>query len=77
MCQVNAEGVLAAVTAAAREHHLVTVETRRGERFTDGVCEVFPECGTHIVVFHGHNCVLLDDLTRCAPAPGQYDAVTA
>lgn len=77
MCQVDVEGVLAAVTAAAREHHLVTVETRRGEQFTDGVCEVFLECGTHVVVFHGHNCVLLDDLMRCMPAPGSAEAELA
>lgn len=73
MCKANSEAVLAVVMAAARDHRLVTVETRLGEQYTDGVCEVLSGCGTHIVVFHGHNCVLIDDLSRCivASTPGE------
>lgn len=59
--------VLTTLNAAARTHGFVAVQTRLGEQFTDGVCEVFPECGTHVVVFHEHNCVLLDDVARCVP----------
>lgn len=58
---------LAVLHRAASDHALVTVELRSGERFDDGVCEVFSECGADLVVFHAHNCVFVADIARCSP----------
>jgi|JI9StandDraft_1071089.scaffolds.fasta_scaffold522981_2 hypothetical protein len=66
---------LAALNRAARDHTLLSVELRSGESFSDGVCEVFTECGADVVVFHARNCILVEDIVRCAPVAVHDDAV--
>jgi hypothetical protein len=60
---------------AADETEIVTVELRDGQRFRDGVCEVFSACGARYVIFHAHNRMNVDDITRCASAPAVVDAI--
>ena len=62
---------------AAATRALVVVELHTGERFLDGVCEVFSDCGTSFVVFHGHNCHYVDDITTCAPLAQREDDMVA
>lgn len=68
---------LAVLRRAARDHTPVSVELRSGERFEDGVCDVFEECGADIVVFHARNCVLVADIARCTPAALHADGAVA
>ena len=58
---------LEVLTHAATSGQLVTIELRDGRHFSDGVCDVFSSCGTDFVVFHGHNRMYVEDITRCQP----------
>lgn len=62
---------------AAETRALVVVELHTGELFLDGVCEVFTDCGTNLVVFYGHNCHYLDDIMVCAPLMQKEDIIEA
>jgi len=62
---------------AAETRALVVVELHTGERFLDGVCEVFSDCGASLVVFHGHNCHYVDDILLCAPLARKEDDLEA
>ena len=66
---------LTVLAQAATNQALVAVEMRTGEAFADGVCEIFRACGAYLVVFHGHNCRLVEDITRCAPVPVHGDCM--
>lgn len=67
MCAHPTSDPLAVLRRAASDRGLVTVELRSGERFSDGVRELFSECGVDLVVFHARNCVYLADIARCWP----------
>jgi|JI9StandDraft_1071089.scaffolds.fasta_scaffold228858_2 hypothetical protein len=62
---------------AAETRALVVVELHTGERFLDGVCEVFSDCGASFVVFHGRNCHYVDDIMVCAPLARKEDDIVA
>ncbi len=64
---------LTVLAHAAANKALVAVEMRTGEAFADGVCEVFRACGADLVVFHGHNCRLVEDIARCSPVTAHGD----
>lgn len=68
---------LAVLHRAASDHALVAVQLRSGEQFSDGVCEVFSECGAELVVFHAHNCVYVADIARCSTLMMHDDDIVA
>jgi|JI10StandDraft_1071094.scaffolds.fasta_scaffold421936_2 predicted SpoU family rRNA methylase len=45
----------------------VVVATRDGRTFRDGVCEVYTRFGANFVIFHAHNRMMIEDITRCEP----------
>lgn len=71
------EDCRAILRMAAETRALVVIELHTGERFLDGVCEVFSDCGTSFVVFHGHNCHYVDDIMACAPLARKDDHIDA
>jgi hypothetical protein len=66
--------VLAVLTNAAASTQPVAVELRDGQRFRDGVCEVFLSCGADFVTFYAHNRMMVDDITRCEAIARQAGA---
>ncbi len=67
--------VFTVLAHAADETRMVAIELRDGQSFCDGVCEVFTACGAKYVIFHAHNCMNIDDITRCAPVPAGVEAI--
>ena len=63
------------LTHAANETEIVSVQLRDGQRFRDGVLEVFSACGAKYVIFHAHNRMNVDDIVCCEPVPAALDAV--
>jgi len=57
------------LTDAVRHRRVVSATLRSGRTIRDGVCDLYPACGTHIVVFHAHNAMLVEDIARCEPVP--------
>lgn len=67
--------VIAVLTIAATSTLPVAVELRSGQRFRDGVCEVYSSCGADFVTFFAHNRMLVDDITHCEALARRADPV--
>lgn len=78
LCPAESPAPLDALADAAVHGGLVSATLRGGRTIRDGVRDLFPACGTHIVVFHANNAMFVDDVVHCEPvrcvAEGEVEA---
>ena len=70
-------GTLDTLADAVVHGGLVAATLRSGRTIRDGVRDLYPAYGTHIVVFHANNAMFVDDVVRCEPVPCVADDVEA